>query len=156
METTGHIVFSAGSRNISLLRYGLDLRIHIGDQTLIAPALNGYFGLCFEQLCMEALPFLYSKEDVSAPFEVGAYWDKNVQIDVVGFRQDDRIDIGECKWGTVTSLPGVVNELSGKMAKYPNPENITLQGRLFTRQPLDRSQLPSTIQAHSLEDLYDR
>jgi len=89
-------------------------------------------------------------------FDVGAYWDKNVQIDVVGYRQDDRIDIGECKWGSLTSLPGLVNELSNKMTKYPNPKNITLQGRLFTRQPVDRSKLPQNIRAHSLKDLYDR
>jgi hypothetical protein len=105
---------------------------------------------------MEALPFLYRREDVSVPFDVGAYWDKNVQIDVVGFRHDKRIDLGECTWGTVTSLPGLVNELSGKIAKYPNPENITLQGRLFTRQPVDASKLPPNIRAHCLEELYDR
>lgn len=125
-------------------------------QALIAPSLTGYFGFCFEQLCREALPFLYRREDVSVPFDVGAYWDKNVQIDVVGFRHDKRIDLGECKWGTVTSLPGLVNELSGKIAKYPNPENITLQGRLFTRQPVDASKLPPNIRAHCLEELYDR
>lgn len=125
-------------------------------QALIASSLPEYFGFCFEQLCIEALPFLYDKENVPAVFDVGAYWDKNVKIDVVGYRQDDRIDIGECKWGSLTSLPGLVNELSNKMTKYPNPKNITLQGRLFTRQPVDTSKLPQNIRAHSLRDLYDR
>ena len=123
-------------------------------QTLIAPSLSAYFGHCFEQLCIEAMPFLYDQEEVSAAFDVGAYWDKTVQIDVLGYRHDDRIDIGECKWGNLTSLPGLMAELSGKMAKYPNPKNITIQGRLFSRQAVDTSKLPQNIRAHSLEDLY--
>ena len=69
----------------------------------IRPELDPYFGLCFEQLCRQALPFIYEREGVGAAFEVGEYWDRDVQIDVVGLRGDHWTDLGECKWGSVKS-----------------------------------------------------
>lgn len=69
----------------------------------IRPHLDSYFGGCFERLCQAALPGLYRREGVTAAFEVGEYWSKEVQIDVVGVRDDGWTDLGECKWGSVRS-----------------------------------------------------
>ncbi|MBI4396225.1 MAG: ATP-binding protein, partial [Elusimicrobia bacterium] len=88
--------------------------------TLVRPHLPAYFGRCFEGLCREALPSLYEKEGVSASFEVGEYWDKNVQVDVVGLRQDGWVDLGECKWGNRGSPASAVAELKAKVPLYPN------------------------------------
>jgi uncharacterized protein DUF234 len=74
---------------------------------LIRPHLEPYFGLCFERLCREALPWLYLKEGVAAAFEVGQYWSKTTQIDVVGLRDDGWTDLGECKWGAARSPKAV-------------------------------------------------
>ena len=101
---------------------------------LVRPQLESYFGHCFERLCREALPFLYEKERINTAFEVSECWDKNVQIDVVGHRRDHRIDIGECKWGTVRSVPSLVAELESKMEHYPNKDDATLQARIFTQK----------------------
>lgn len=122
---------------------------------LIEPQLDAYFGRCFEGLCREALPFLYDKERMSADFRIGSYWDKRVQIDVVGLREDGWIDLGECKWSPDVSLPGVAEELERKVRGYHNPRQATLCRRLFLRSlKSPRKPLPSGLRVHTLEDLY--
>lgn len=54
----------------------------------IAPRLEAYFGLCFDGLCREALPLIYEREGVLSAFQIGSYWNRRVQIDVVGLRED--------------------------------------------------------------------
>lgn len=120
---------------------------------LIRPQLDSYFGQCFENLCKEALARIYLREGLTCSYEIGEYWDKNVQIDVVGVRQDGVVDIGECKWGKVASTPKLIQELRAKMAAFPNPENYTIHGLLFLRSHL---QIPgeSRIKLWTLEQLY--
>ena len=120
---------------------------------LIKPHLESYFGYCYENLCRDALSFLYRKEGLTCSYEIGEYWDKDVQIDIVGRRQDGVVDIGECKWGKVSSMDRLMKELEMKIAAYPNKDNHTIHGRLFLRT---RRKLPknSNIQMNSLEDIY--
>ena len=101
---------------------------------VIKPEIEGYYGLRFEDLCREALPALYAESDVSAPHEVGEFWSKEVQVDVVGVRDDGWTDIGECKWGTVRSWPSAVREVGEKVEAYPNPGGRSVGRWLFTRQ----------------------
>lgn len=122
-------------------------------QELIKPDLESYFGACFERLCREALPLLYEREGVGAAWEIGEYWDKHTQIDVVGLRQDNRTDIGECKWGAVRSPRTLAAELQKKIDAYPNQRGATIQGRLFTRGKPKRT-APAPVSLHALEDLY--
>ena len=85
---------------------------------LVAPELDAYFGLCFERLCREALAdTIYPREKVGSAYEVGEFWSKDTQIDLVGRRKDDRIDIGECKWGTVRTFKGLEQEVSGRRSQ---------------------------------------
>ena len=123
-------------------------------QQLIKPDLEAFFGHCFERLCREALPFLYGAEGVTASAEIGEYWDKHVQVDVVGLRDDGWTDLGECKWGSVRSPKGLEAELESKVPRYPNGRNATISRRLFTRRRLTP---PSGTRArwHSLDDLYE-
>jgi len=121
----------------------------------IRPELESYFGTCFEKLCREALPFLYAREGVAASFQVGEYWDRNTQIDVVGYRDDGWIDLGECKWGTVRSVRQLAQEMEDKAGRYPNPGNRTVVRRLFTRRPLTGpASQAGGVRLHSLGDLY--
>jgi AAA+ ATPase superfamily predicted ATPase len=130
---------------------------HMGSaralRDLIRPHLDAYFGLCFERLCREALPNLYAKEGVTAAFEVGQYWSRDVQIDVVGLRDDGWTDLGECKWGTVRSPAALERELDQKALAYPNPRGATIGRRIFTRQAPPKGRGERT-QWHGLEDLY--
>lgn len=118
----------------------------------IKPELDAYFGGCFERLCREALPHLYAREGITAAFEVGEFWDRDVQIDVVGLRDDGWTDLGECKWGSVTSARAVASELESRVAKYPNPRGATIGRRFFVRKK-PRGALPAG-QWHDLADLF--
>jgi len=121
-------------------------------QELIAPQLDAYLGGCFERLCRDALPDLYEREGVQGPYEIGQYWDKQTQIDVVGLRDDGVTDLGECKWSTVTSAPGLARELALKVERYPNRRGATLVPRAFVRA-LPRNPTAG-VRWHDLDDLY--
>ena len=115
--------------------------------------MYGFFGLCFENLCREALKNIYSREGVTTSYEIGEYWDKNCQIDVVGCRDDGWTDLGECKWGNVKSLKTIHSELEHKVIQFPNRRNATIGRRIFTRKPLSKKE-HSDIYVYSLDDLY--
>ena len=117
----------------------------------LRPLLPAYFGECFERLCRESLGGLYRQEGISATFRAGEYWDKHVQIDVVGMRDDGFIDLGECKWGAVRSLAVVADELAAKVPRFPNPANRTIARRLFVRSR--GKQQPPGVRVHDLESL---
>ena len=149
--------------NMSAIR-GSGPRRVFGDR--IAPSLEAWFGSCFERLCREALPLIYAAEGVTAGFEVGEYWvarprnstesspdaSPAAQIDVVGLRDDNWTDLGECKWGRVRSAPAVEAELDGKARLYPNRRGATLGRRCFARRkPGSRADAKDW---HSLQDLY--
>jgi hypothetical protein len=122
----------------------------------IRPALPAYFGSCFERMCRDSLPRLYEREGVGAAFEIGEYWNKTVQIDVVGRREDNWTDLGECKWGQVRSVGAVLAELEAKALAYPNARNATLGLRLFVNQTKKATDLKSIrpTHVHDLHDLY--
>ena len=117
----------------------------------IAPSLEAYFGICFEGLCREALPLVYAREGIAA-VEVGEYWSAEAQIDVVGLREDDWTDLGECKWGTVRSTRALESDLARKAKAYRNQRGATLGRRFFVRRkPAAAAGDPRWV---SLEDLY--
>ncbi|MBI4865103.1 MAG: ATP-binding protein [Candidatus Riflebacteria bacterium] len=133
--------------------------LHVGPARVlterIRPGLASYFGTCFEGLCREALPLLYAREEVAAAFEVGEYWDRATQIDVVGLRDDAWTDLGECRWGAVRTAREVVSDLEEKVLRYPNRRNATIQRRAFTQRPLRNAvRTAPNVRWHSLEDLY--
>ncbi len=133
---------------------------------VVRPELDGYFGDCFERLCREALVRLYAREGVAGRWQIGEYWDKQVQIDVVGHRDDGWTDLGECKWGSVRSESALRAELEAKVLAYPTTPRRTIQRRLFVREkPAGRTSLGRTslgrtklgrdgVHWHDLDDLY--
>ena len=150
--------------NMSAIRGSGPERV-FGDR--IAPALDAWFGSCFERLCREALPLIYAAEGITAGFDVGEYWSTQrrntagstareaspaTQIDVVGLRDDNWTDLGECKWGQVRSAPALEAELDRKARLYPNRRGATIGRRYFVRRkPASRAESPGW---HSLRDLY--
>jgi hypothetical protein len=121
----------------------------------IRSELNAYFGLCFEWLCRQALPVIYEHERVNAAFEIGEYWDKQVQIDVVGLRDDHWTDLGECKWGTIRSYQKLLADLEKKVRAYPNTRGATIGKRIFLRnKPRIKVAESSDASWYGLEDLY--
>lgn len=124
-------------------------------QTRIRPLLDTYFGLCFERLCRQALPFIYEREGITAAFEVGEYWNKDLQIDIVGLRDDHWTDLGECKWGTVKSYKALIVEFEKKINAFPNNRGATIGKRLFLRKkPGKKAQLGPHIVSYGLDEMY--
>lgn len=121
----------------------------------IKAELTAYFGTCFERLCRQRLPALYRDEEVSARYAVGEYWSTKAQIDVVGVRDDNWTDIGECKWGHVRSVAGLRRELAAKVAAFPNDRGATVFRRFFVRDRPKRLQEQAGERWHSLEELYE-
>jgi hypothetical protein len=120
----------------------------------VRPDLPAFFAGSFKQLCRASIPRIHEREGVSAAFEVGEYWDKEVQIDLVVTRQDKWTDLGECKWGTVRSPVAVLAELEAKVPRYPNPGNATVGLRLFVHKVIRAPASQRALRVHDLADLY--
>ena len=119
---------------------------------LVTGELDAYFGSAFERLCREALPRLYERERVIGSYEIGEYWDKNTQIDVVGLRADGVTDLGEVKWSGRIAPKQLVTELDARVARYPNRRGATLARRIFVRS---RPKVADpAVRWHDLDDLY--
>jgi AAA+ ATPase superfamily predicted ATPase len=123
-------------------------------QTVIKPRLASFWGYCFEELCRECLPLIYSQEGVAGWKAIGEYWDARVQIDVVGVRNDHWTDLGECRWGNVKSLAALEGELTRKTALYPNRLNHSIGRRLFIGEKSRGQETLSGTKTHTLKELY--
>jgi AAA+ ATPase superfamily predicted ATPase len=99
-------------------------------ELMVAPQWEAFCGDGFERLCREALPQIYAAEAVSGRFQVGEYWDRDTQIDVVGMRSDGWTDLGECRWPTRANFPEAARELSMRAARFPSDgRTVRVSGR---------------------------
>lgn len=124
---------------------------------LVRPGWEAFCGEAFERLCREALPLLHAGEKVAAATEVGEYWSREVQIDVVALRDDRTVELGECKWGTVRSAPALRAELAAKIPAFPNRRGATVRLRYFTRDRVKPAAAPAGTPPeswHALGELY--
>lgn len=138
--------------NLSFIQHGGARRAF---KERIAPHLAVYEGESFEHLCRQALPSLYVAEGLSASFTIGEYWDKHVQLDVVAVRDDRWVDLGECRWGTVRSAPGLRRELEDRLERWPNRGGATIQRRFFVRRLPARLKPAEGESWHDLDSLYE-
>lgn len=120
----------------------------------LTPRLDAFFGRAFESLCREAMAFILLEENIQSSFEIGEYWNKEVQIDLVVARQDHLIMIGECKWGHPGPAKNLLQSLEEKAAKYPNQRGETIVRMLFTKTPLKLPETKTAPRSFTLEDLY--
>lgn len=120
-------------------------------EQIVAPQWDAYCGESFERLCREALPLLYAAEGVTGKFEVGEYWARGMQVDVVGLRGDGWIDLGECKWEWRPAPAAIARELEARAAAYPAGRR-TVQRRAFLRMKTKAP--PEGVVVHDLASLY--
>ena len=118
----------------------------------IAPQLDSWLGSRFEDFCREVLPRLYATDGVTAAYEVGEFWSRDVQIGVVGFRQDGWTDLGECKWGAGRGA-NAIRQLQQAAGRFPNERGATLGLHIFARRPGPEA-LPPQVRWHTLAGLY--
>ncbi len=120
-------------------------------EQIVAPQWDAYCGEGFERLCREVLPLLYATEGVTGKYEVGEFWDRATQIDVVGLRDDGWVDLGECKWHGRPAVTAVQRELEARVAHYP-VQRRTVQRRVFLRTRPKAT--PAGLVVHDLAALY--
>ncbi|MSU49617.1 MAG: ATP-binding protein, partial [Opitutus sp.] len=124
---------------------------------LVRPGWEAFCGEAFERLCREAIPLIHHEEKVAASANVGEYWAKDVQIDVVSLRDDRCVELGECKWGAVRSASALRAELATKTPSFPNRRDATVRLRYFTRDRLRPTAAPAGAPPetwHHLAGLY--
>lgn len=117
----------------------------------MVPGWEAFCGDGLERLCREALPEIYLTEGVNRRFEVGEYWDRAVQIDIVGLREDGRVDLGECRWSAGARLTEVTRELEARAQRFP-AGGLTVRHRVFLRRR--PRTVPSNVTVHDLGKLY--
>ena len=82
---------------------------------------------------------------------MGEYWDRAIQVDVVGLRSDGWIELGECKWSDRASLASTTRDLLGAAARYPSAGR-TVRPHLFVHRAPRTS--PDAVEVHDVDDLY--
>ncbi|MFZ5443806.1 MAG: ATP-binding protein [Myxococcota bacterium] len=117
---------------------------------LVEPQLVPWAGSCFERLCREALPRLLKAEGVKADVEVGAFWSREVELELVAVRTDGVCELGACKWGPVTAAE-LSRQLEQDARRYPNPQHHTLRRHAFVRAW--KGKPPAGVELHRLADL---
>jgi hypothetical protein len=130
------------------------LRRYSADRTLeqiVAPPSEAFCGEAFERLCREALLEIYVKDGVRGPVQVGEYWDKSIQIDLVGLRDDGWVDVVECRWFARLKLSETSRDLLLPTAGYPSGQR-TVRPPLFTRRK--PSSTPRDIPVYDLASMY--
>lgn len=121
-------------------------------EQILLPHWQAFCGESFERLCREALPHLYEAEEVTGSVQIGDYWDRSCQVDVVGLRGDGWIDLGECKWSERATPTSASTELARRIASYPSGGRTT-RGHLFLRRVASRGgRTPFCV--HDLSKLY--
>lgn len=115
----------------------------LGDdayEAVIKPELADFVSPEFEGLCRSALPRLYPNETF---LDIGRWWYKEHEVDVVGFTADGSMVVGECKftnapldYGALASL----EEHADKIRWSPNADgDVTIEYALFTRNGATQS-----------------
>ncbi|MCK6572484.1 ATP-binding protein [Myxococcota bacterium] len=81
----------------------------------LAPHLDDHMGWVFEELCREHIARGRIADFV--PLRLGEYWshDHSIQVDVVATDPEERLLVGECKWGRVTGA--ALNKLQENAAR---------------------------------------
>ncbi|HLD44003.1 MAG TPA: DUF234 domain-containing protein [bacterium] len=97
---------------------------------------DAYMGkFVFERVCQDHLARLGDEGKLSfRPTTVGAYWDKDCQIDILGINHHDRVMIaGESKWTNKKMGLSVLKELETKVKKLSRKYDYFCHLVLFSR-----------------------
>jgi len=109
-------------------------------EAVIEPELADFVSPQFEVLCQDALPRLYPNKIF---LDIGRWWYKSHEVDVVGFTTDGTMVVGKCKftnapldYGALASL----EEHTEKVRWTPDINgDVNVEYALFTRSGATRS-----------------
>jgi AAA+ ATPase superfamily predicted ATPase len=125
----------------------------------VAPYLDEYLGLAFEDVCREYVR-RYAEERLGAlpDGEVGRFWHRDAEIDVLCRNLDGTHTIGECKWTRRPVGESVLEDLQRKAVLLPEPWRMAPRYVLFSRsgftKALRERQNEGDVTLIGLEELY--
>lgn len=93
-------------------------------EELIAPTFTEYMGPMFERVCQLELPALFEKTFQ----DVGYWWHKQHELDVVGLATDGTVVVGECKYTSRTMHEGDLAALeeTASVLEWTPPDGSTI------------------------------
>ncbi|WP_280536814.1 ATP-binding protein [Halopenitus sp. POP-27] len=106
---------------------------------VIEPELPDFVSHEFERLCQDALPGLYPAETF---LDIGRWWYKEHEVDVVGFTTDGTMVVGECKFTNAPLDYGALASLEDHAAEIrwtPDTDERNTKYALFTRNGATQS-----------------
>jgi len=102
-------------------------------EAVIEPELPDFVSSEFETLCQRTLPELYPEETF---LDLGRWWYKEHEVDVVGFTTDGTMVVGECKFTNAPLDYSALSSLEDHAAEIrwtPAADDIDTGYALFTR-----------------------
>lgn len=103
-------------------------------EAIIEPELADFVSPAFEMLCQEALPNLYPD---MLFLDIGRWWYKEHEVDVVGFTDEGTMVVGECKFTSAPLDYGALTSLEGHTAEIrwtpPGGGDTNIEYALFAR-----------------------
>jgi len=126
----------------------------LGDEaygTVIEPEMADFVSQEFETLCQDALPDLYPGETF---VDIGRWWYKEHEVDVVGLTDDGTMVAGECKftsspldYGALASLEDHADEIRWS----PDSGDVEREYALFARRGFTQSVREAAADRDDLE-----
>ncbi|MFH5802243.1 ATP-binding protein [Haladaptatus sp. CMAA 1911] len=109
-------------------------------EAVIEPELADFVSPEFEVLCQDGLPRLYPDKTF---LDIGRWWYKNHEVDVVGFATDGTMVVGECKFTTApldyNALASLETHAEEIRWSPDTGETVTTEYALFTRNGATQS-----------------
>lgn len=123
--------------------YGKDDRYErLGEdayKAVIEPKLPDFVSKEFETLCQDALPNLYPEKTF---LDIGRWWYKEHEVDVVGFTTDETMVVGECKFTNAPldySALASLEEHASEIRWTSDTGKVDMEYALFTRSGATQS-----------------
>lgn len=125
---------------------------------MIEPNLSDYMGSLFEDICQQYVRRYWTEKLRIAPKKVGAYWESELEIDLLTENIDGSHWIGECKWWDAPVGENILNRLIEKASKLPNqwklnPRYVLFSAGGFTDTVKQRADAENVVLIE-LNDLY--
>ncbi|MFP4217482.1 MAG: ATP-binding protein [Salinarchaeum sp.] len=108
-------------------------------EAVIEPELHDFVSQEFEQLCQDALPKLFPGKTF---LDIGRWWYKEHEVDVVGFTTDGTMVVGECKFTNALldySALASLEDHSAEIRWTPDTGDTNMEYALFTRSGVTQS-----------------
>lgn len=101
-------------------------------QQMIAPHLADFMGNIFEDIGKQYIKHYWKEKIKIAPKQIGAYWESNLEIDILTENIDGSHWFGECKWWNQPVGENTLDQLIEKSRKIGQPWNENPRYILFS------------------------